>query len=204
MRKVLGPALGLILAALVGVVSYLNQSSVTLNLWFQTVSVPLWLLIGGLFLLGVLAGILFLLSGGQRNRERLGQLETERDEARNSREQSIQDTRRESEAERIRKDAEIEGLHTQIPSLEEQVKTLLPQQNNIHETDTPMSHPKQHQEESRYEDEPVEAIHSQQRTPDEYIVKTKDVSDDSYTDKEVDTNVTEPAPTTRKERHRSH
>jgi len=125
MRKAAGPIIGVLIALLVAGVAFLNQSSITLDLWFTEVSIPLWALLAGTFLLGLLAGILFLLPGMQGRRNRVDELEEELDRTKREKETIAEETRRESEADLTQKNSEINGLNARIKSLEDEVRNRI-------------------------------------------------------------------------------
>lgn len=120
--KKAGPIIGLIIALAVALIAFLNQSTVTLDLWLQQVSLPLWALLAGTFLLGLLAGALFMMPLLGRRKDRVHDLEDELEKTKRERDSIAEETRKESEADLTQKNSEINGLLARIDSLETEVR----------------------------------------------------------------------------------
>lgn len=113
--------IAIILLILVGIVAFLNMEMTTLNLYFASFDFPLWLLLVGFLLIGMLVAALFALSKGARNREVIKNKNKELDKAEESRDTEVDRVKKESEAqlELQKKEAEIQSLNSRLASLEE-------------------------------------------------------------------------------------
>lgn len=113
--------IAIILLVLVGVVAFLNMEMATLNLYFASFDLPLWLLLVGFLLIGMLIAALFALSKGARNREVIKNKNDELERAETSRDKEVDRVKKESESqlELQKKEAEIQSLNSRLASLEE-------------------------------------------------------------------------------------
>lgn len=112
--------IAIILLILVGIVAFLNMEMTTLNLYFASFDFPLWLILVGFLLIGMLVAALFALAKGARNREVIKNKNKELDKAEKFRDNEIDRVKKESEAqlELQKKEAEIQGLNSRLASLE--------------------------------------------------------------------------------------
>lgn len=117
--------IAIILLVLVAIVAFLNMQMATLNLYFMSFDLPLWLLFIGFLLLGMLIAALFALSKGARNRQVIKNKNDELKNAESSRDEAVNRVKQESEAqlELQKKEAEIQSLNTRLASLEENQTT---------------------------------------------------------------------------------
>lgn len=127
----MGWIIGILLLALAALLAFLNMDAVTgLDLGFTQMDVPLWGIIAGAVLLGMVVAWLMSLSQSAKHREKLKEkddkLKDQEDKIRAkeiSRQEVVDQTRQESESELVKKNAEIEGLKKQITSLENQLNS---------------------------------------------------------------------------------
>lgn len=122
MKKIIGPIIGLLLVLLAAGIAYVNQGTSTLSLWFTEVTLPMWAWIAGLFLLGLIAGLLFLLPTLQSRGDRIHELEEDLDRTKRDKEVIAEETRKESAADLAQKNSEINGLYARIESLEKDIR----------------------------------------------------------------------------------
>ncbi|MDN5372899.1 MAG: hypothetical protein PWR19_1945 [Carnobacterium sp.] len=112
--------IAIILLVLVGIVAFLNMDMATLNLYFTSLELPLWLLFVGFLLIGMLIAALFAMSKGARNRQVIKNKNEELKNAETSRDDAVNRVKKESEAqlELQKKEAEIQSLNTRLAGLE--------------------------------------------------------------------------------------
>lgn len=125
MRKGISALLAIILIAAIAALAFLNQRFINLNVWFDAYSIPLWGVIAGVSLAGMLAAVFLTLGGSQKNRDRLADRDASIEELKQSREQAIKDARTDSEVEILRQKAEIDGLKQRVYTLEEELRHSL-------------------------------------------------------------------------------
>lgn len=121
--------IAIILLVLVGIVAFLNMEMATLNLYFASFDLPLWVLFVGFLLMGMLIAALFAMAKGARNREVIKSKNDELEKAQTSKDKEVDRVKKESEAqiELQKKEAEIQSLNSRLASLEENQTT---QQSN--------------------------------------------------------------------------
>lgn len=117
--------IAIILLVLVTIVAFLNMQMATLNLYFMSFDLPLWLLFIGFLLLGMLIAALFAMSKGARNRQVIKNKNDELKNAESSRDEAVNRVKQESEAqlELQKKETEIQSLNARLASLEENQTT---------------------------------------------------------------------------------
>ena len=117
--------IAIILLVLVAIVAFLNMQMATLNLYFMSFDLPLWLLFIGFLLLGMLIAALFAMSKGARNRQVIKNKNDELKNAESSRDEAVNRVKQESEAqlELQKKETEIQSLNARLASLEENQTT---------------------------------------------------------------------------------
>lgn len=113
--------IAIILLVLVAIVAFLNMEMATLNLYFTSFDLPLWVLFVGFLLMGMLIAALFAMAKGARNREVIKNKNDELEKAEASRDREVDRVKKESEAqiELQKKEAEIQSLNSRLASLEE-------------------------------------------------------------------------------------
>ncbi len=113
--------LAIILLLLVGVVAFLNMDMIPINLYFTSISIPLWLAIVGLILIGMLIAGLLARASSARNRELLKNKEKELERSEAEREEAVNRAKQDAETQIAleRKEAEIQRLNEQISSDQE-------------------------------------------------------------------------------------
>ncbi|MFL2100832.1 lipopolysaccharide assembly protein LapA domain-containing protein [Desemzia sp. FAM 23989] len=130
----MGLAISIILLLLAAALIFLNiDATLQLNLGFTEMTVPLWAVMVGFLVIGLVAAWLMALSKERKNKETLKEkdekLRDQDDKVRiadKTKEEAVVQAKRESESELIRKNAEIEGLKKQIDSLEDELNRHLP------------------------------------------------------------------------------
>ena len=127
-------AISIILLLLAAALIFLNiEATSQLNLGFTEVTVPLWAIMIGFLVIGLIAAWLMALAKDRKNNEAVkekdGKLRDQDDKIRiadKTKEDAVVQAKRESESELIRKNAEIEGLKQQVNSLEQELNKHLP------------------------------------------------------------------------------
>lgn len=130
----MGLAIGIVLVLLAAGLIFLNlDSMVMLNLGFTELNLPLWAIMTGLLVAGLIAGWLIMLTKEKKNKEKLHEkdekLRDHEDKIRiadKTKEEAVGETKKETQSELIRKNAEIEGLKQQVHSLEQELNKQLP------------------------------------------------------------------------------
>src|SRR5699024_4559102 len=125
MRRGISTLLAVLLVAFAAAAAYLNQQMITLDLWFSRINIPVWILIAGAVLIGMLAAILFTLGSSQKTHARLSEQESSMEEMKRSKEQAIKDAKVDAEAETMRQKAEIDGLNQRVHTLEGELRDSL-------------------------------------------------------------------------------
>lgn len=132
--------IAIILLVLVGAVAFLNMEMTTLNLYFTSFELPLWLFLIGFLLIGMLIAALFAMSKGARNRQVIKNKNEELKNAETSRDEAVNRVKKESEAqlELQKKEAEIQSLNTRLAALEvNETSHQNGATSNVEYTDTP-------------------------------------------------------------------
>lgn len=127
-------AISIILLLLAAALIFLNiEATSQLNLGFTEVTVPLWAIMVGFLVIGLIAAWLMALAKDRKNNEAVKEKDEKlRDQddkiriADKTKEDAVVQAKRESESELIRKNAEIEGLKQQVNSLEQELNKHLP------------------------------------------------------------------------------
>ncbi|MBM6615939.1 DUF1049 domain-containing protein [Desemzia sp. RIT804] len=130
----MGMAISVILLLLAAALIFLNiEATSQLNFGFTEMTVPLWAVMLGFLIIGLIAAWLMALAKERKNKETMNEKEQKlRDQddkiriADKTKEDAVVQAKRESESEVIKKNAEIEGLKKQINSLEEELNKHLP------------------------------------------------------------------------------
>ncbi|WP_313469720.1 lipopolysaccharide assembly protein LapA domain-containing protein [Carnobacterium sp.] len=122
----MGAIIGVILLVLaIGVIALNMNPVVPISLWFTSVNLPVWIVIAGALVLGLLIAWLLALSKGTKNREKKKDQEDKLRVADLSKKEAVEQAKQDSEAQLIQKNAEIEGLKKQVSSLEEELNKHL-------------------------------------------------------------------------------
>lgn len=130
----MGLAISIILLLLAAALIFLNiDANLQLNFGFTEMTVPLWAVMVGFLVIGLVAAWLMALAKERKNKEALKEkdekLRDQDDKVRiadKTKEEAVVQAKRESESELIRKNAEIEGMKKQIDSLEHELNKHLP------------------------------------------------------------------------------
>ena len=142
----MGMAISIILLLLAAGLIFLNIDATSqLNLAFTEMTVPLWAIMTGFLVIGLIAAWLMALAKERKNKETVNEKDEKlRDQddkiriADKTKEDAVVQAKNESESELIRKNAEIEGLKKQINSLEQELNKHLP--NSTQGTNTSNQH----------------------------------------------------------------
>lgn len=122
----MGAIIGIVLLLLaIGVIALNMNPLVPISLWFTSVTLPVWTVIAGALVLGLLIAWLLALSKGTKNREKKKEQEDKLRVADLSKKEAVDQAKQDSEAQLIQKNAEIEGLKKQVSSLEEEMNKHL-------------------------------------------------------------------------------
>ncbi|MGX7393838.1 LapA family protein [Carnobacterium mobile] len=122
----MGAIIGVILLVLaIGVIALNMNPLVPINLWVTSVTLPVWMIIAGALVLGLLIAWLLALSKGTKNRENKKEQEDKLRVADLSKKEAVEQAKQDSEAQLIQQNAEIEGLRKQVSSLEEELNKHL-------------------------------------------------------------------------------
>lgn len=130
----MGMAISVILLLLAAALLFLNiEATSQLNFGFTEMTVPLWAVMLGFLIIGLIAAWLMALAKERKNKETMNEKDQKlRDQddkiriADKTKEDAVVQAKRESESELIRKNAEIEGLKQQVNSLEQELNKHLP------------------------------------------------------------------------------
>lgn len=110
--------LAIVLLLIVGVVAFLNMEMVMLNLYVTSFDLPLWLVIVGTLLLGMVIAGLFASAVIERHKQALRDKDEEMDRAEAERRESVEKVRQDADTqiEIQKKEAEIQRLNAQLAS----------------------------------------------------------------------------------------
>ena len=110
--------LAIVLLLLVGVVSFLNTEMLLINLYFTSITIPVWLSFVGMLLIGMLIAGLLASANSARTRQLLKNKEKELERSETEREEVIERAKQEAEIqmELQKKEAEIQRLNEKISS----------------------------------------------------------------------------------------
>ncbi|GAA0366420.1 hypothetical protein GCM10008932_18200 [Alkalibacterium iburiense] len=110
--------LAIVLLLIVGVVAFLNMETVMLNLYLTSFDLPLWLVIVGTLLLGIVIAGLLASAVIERHKQALRDKDEEMDRAEAERRESVEKVRQDADAqiEIQKKEAEIQRLNAQLAS----------------------------------------------------------------------------------------
>lgn len=109
--------LAIVLLVLVGVVAFLNTTEMAMiNLYFTSFNIPLWLVIAGTLLIGMIIAGLLASSVIARNKKALKDKEEEMDRAETERKESVDKAKQDAETqiELQKKEAEIQRLNAKL------------------------------------------------------------------------------------------
>lgn len=133
----MGAIIGVILLVLaIGVIALNMNPLVPINLWVTSVTLPVWMIIAGALVLGLLIAWLLALSKGTKNRENKQEQEDKLRVADLSKKEAVEQAKQDSEAQLIQQNAEIEGLRKQVSSLEEELNKHLTTRDTTSVQDT--------------------------------------------------------------------
>lgn len=133
----MGAIIGVILLVLaIGVIALNMNPLVPINLWVTSVTLPVWMIIAGALVLGLLIAWLLALSKGTKNRESKKEQEDKLRVADLSKKEAVEQAKQDSEAQLIQQNAEIEGLRKQVSSLEEELNKHLTTRDTTSVQDT--------------------------------------------------------------------
>lgn len=140
----MGAIIGVILLVLaIGVIALNMNPLVPINLWVTSVTLPVWMIIAGALVLGLLIAWLLALSKGTKNRENKREQEDKLRVADLSKKEAVEQAKQDSEAQLIQQNAEIEGLRKQVSSLEEELNKHLTTRGTESVQDTSTTNPAQ-------------------------------------------------------------
>ena len=104
----MGAIIGVILLVLaIGVIALNMNPLVPINLWVTSVTLPVWMIIAGALVLGLLIAWLLALSKGTKNREIKKEQEDKLRVADLSKKEAVEQAKKDTEAQLIQQNAEI-------------------------------------------------------------------------------------------------
>lgn len=114
--------LAIVLLLFVGVVAFLNTEMLQMNLYFTSITIPVWIALVGMLLIGMLIAGLLARAYIARNRQLLKDKEKELDRSEKERKEAIERAKRDAEIqmELQEKEAEIQRLNEKISSHQDQ------------------------------------------------------------------------------------
>ena len=110
--------LALLLLVLVAAVAFFNTEMITLNLYFASLSIPLWMALVGALLLGMVIAGLLASSAGARNRQVIKNKNREIERTEEEKIAAVERVKQESanRTEMLKKEAEIQRLQSERPA----------------------------------------------------------------------------------------
>jgi len=116
--------LAIVLLSLVGVVAFLNTEMILINLYFTSITIPIWLAFVGLLLTGMVIASLLARANSARNREVLKDKDKELNRSETEREEAVKRTKQDAETqmEMQKKEAEIQRLNEKLSSNQDKTK----------------------------------------------------------------------------------